>query len=693
MTEGAAHRGAPTGALRLGVAALAGGLVGFAVMGIELTAVRLLAPHFGDSAHVWTNVIGVILLALAAGAWLGGRLAERAAGSPLAGLLAAAALLVAAAPLAARPLGGWLLPQDLPLDSAMPALVRGSLVATALLFAAPVWLLGAISPGLVAGAVRGGAPIGRAAGTVSAAATAGSLAGTFAATHWLVPAFGCRATLWLCAVLLGGAALWLARERRALVALLAVGASLALHGGPLRAPPAGQELLAERESRYQYLQVVRVADAEGVPARRELKINEGLDSFHSVAVEGSAFASLFAADGGTPGGYYDYHALVPLLAGDGERPDGLRVLSIGDAAGTFRRIYAGVHPGAVVDGVELDPAAVALGREHFPGERAPGQVVTGVDGRVFVNVGEDRWHAIHVDAYSHQVYVPAHLASREFFAAARRRLLPGGVVACNVGGLRPDDPVLAAIARTMAAVFGEARALHVPQSRNFLLVARRDRPVDPESLQRYTPGEERLAPGDRRIWEAVLAVGRSPGAWHAWTAPKGEDEAAVLVDDVPRLDRLLDRSYLATLDSGEPVRIAGGESPASAEGAAYAALRGDDPASALAAAVRSREPTAYLRLLCGAARWHLRELRGAEAEFADGLARAPDAELAASLQGQLAAVREELAPRLRAAAVARRNGWLALVAGAAALLALGACLWPRLGAGRWTERRAAARPG
>ena len=48
-------------------------LAGHAVMSIELTAVRLLAPHFGDSAVVWTNVIGVILVALAVGAWLGGR--------------------------------------------------------------------------------------------------------------------------------------------------------------------------------------------------------------------------------------------------------------------------------------------------------------------------------------------------------------------------------------------------------------------------------------------------------------------------------------------------------------------------------------------------------------------------------------------------------------------------------------------
>ena len=68
-------------------------LAGNAVMSIELTAVRLLAPHFGDSAVVWTNVIGVILVALAVGAWLGGRWADAERGlSRLSALLALGAM-------------------------------------------------------------------------------------------------------------------------------------------------------------------------------------------------------------------------------------------------------------------------------------------------------------------------------------------------------------------------------------------------------------------------------------------------------------------------------------------------------------------------------------------------------------------------------------------------------------------------
>ena len=235
-------------------------LAGFSCMAAELTAVRVQAPHFGDSAYVWTNVIGVILAALAGGAWLGGRLAGAAdAAAWVARLLVPAGLLFAAVPFVAGWFGAWLLPAELPLDAAMPAIVRGSLVATTVLFAPPMLLLGAIAPLLVTRLAAERFAVGRAAGAVSAAGTLGSLAGTFAATHWLVPAFGCRATL-----VVAGAALLVAAAlvavRRAAAAAIGAGLVLAtalLHGGPLRPAAAGRELLAERESRYQFLQVVR----------------------------------------------------------------------------------------------------------------------------------------------------------------------------------------------------------------------------------------------------------------------------------------------------------------------------------------------------------------------------------------------------------------------------------------------------
>ncbi len=642
MTAVTAPATARPAGLPLGRGVAAATLTGFGCMASELTAVRLLAPHFGDSAYVWTNVIGIILAALAVGAWWGGRLATRsdAVCWPWR-LLAAAGSWLVVAPFTAPALAAWLLPDGLPLDAAMPALVRGSFVATAALFGPPMLLLGAVSPLLITLVVREAVAVGRAAGAIGAAGTLGSLAGTFTATHWLVPGVGCRvASAVAGALLLTAAACTVAGRSRWAIGVLLVGAGVGsqLHDGPLRPPPAGRELLAEHESRYQFLQVQRTTGT-GAPPRTLLLVNEGLDSYHSVYVAGSAL---------TGGAYYDWHALAPLLAGDGARPTGLRALSIGDAAGSLRAVYAGVHPDATVDGVDIDPLGRELGQRYFAPTQAPGHAFT-IDGRVFLARTTSLWHVIHVDAYAHQVYVPAHLASREFFELARRRLEPGGVVACNVGALRLDDPVLRAIGTTMAAVFGHAMALPVPASRNVLVVARNGEQPRPSSLAGFLFGAERLSDADADAWRRIVGIAALPASW----ADVG-DGGEILCDDRPVLDRMLHDSYLRRDDPGACIALAGDMEPAGAELRAFQHGQARRWHDVLAAVAQSRAPTAYLRELAGDARWSLRQVGSAVREYEAALELAGDATVLARLRGKLGAAREDLAPIESAAKAAAR---------------------------------------
>jgi len=620
---------------------LTAGLAGFACMAAELTAVRLLAPHFGDSSYVWTNVIGVILGALALGAVHGGR---RAAGeAPLrhAGtLLVLAGAWLCFVPYLVGWLGPLLLPQDLPLDAAMPALVRGSLAATAIAFAPPMLVLGAVSPLLVAGAVQTGAAVGRAAGNLGAAGTVGSLLGTFLATHWLVPGFGCRVAMGCAGLVLVGSGLVLRRSTAAVATLVLAFASLLLHQGPLRAATEGRTLLAEVESRLQFLQVVR-DDREPQRPRTLLVLNEGLDSFHSLQVHGSSL---------TDGAYYDWHALAPLLAFDGAIPSGLRALSIGDAAGTLRMVYAAIHPGASVDAVDVDAAAMDLGDRFFAADKASGQRFV-VDGRVFLRHATRRWHVIHVDAYAHQVYVPAHLASREFFELAHARLEPGGVVACNVGALRSDDPVLAAIAATMGTTFGSVLALPVPNSRNVLLVGRRDASLVPERLAAAPPPPSTLPPESSARWRSLLAHAADRAKWRTFVP------ARVLVDDRPELDELLMAGYLASGDPGAAVVCAGTAPPGAAELDAYAARVRLDWQAVLRHVEASTAATPFLRELAGDARWALRHLRAAEAEYAAASVASRDAAARLRIERNLAFVREDLQRLAAAEACGERNGW------------------------------------
>ena len=52
-------------------------LTGMAVLIVEITATRILAPHFGNSIFTFSSVISTILAALAVGYYLGGKLADR----------------------------------------------------------------------------------------------------------------------------------------------------------------------------------------------------------------------------------------------------------------------------------------------------------------------------------------------------------------------------------------------------------------------------------------------------------------------------------------------------------------------------------------------------------------------------------------------------------------------------------------
>ena len=614
-------------------AAAVAGLIGFAVMGLEVTAVRLLAPHFGDTAYVWTNVIGVILVALALGAFFGGIMADKTAGpGRIAALLVIAGALTALAPVVASPLGAWLVPSDLLLDSAMSALVLGSLAATTLLFAPPVALVACVSPVLITLLARQDGKVGRAAGLVSCAATVGSLVGTFAATHLLVPNLGSRGTVWACAGCLFAAALLCRARASGVVALVLLPVLPFLVPEHLKEAGPGERLLAEVESSYQYLQVVEIEGSD--PLQTNLKINEGLDSFHSVAYAGTAY---------TRGSYYDYHVVAPLLAGDGAVPDGLRVLSLGEAAGSFGRLFGHVYPESSMDRVEIDPAVTALGADFFPGARPVGDEIA-MDARIFVDNTDVDYHVVLVDAYEHQIYIPSHLASVEFFTGIAGVLHDGGIVSVNCGGSRFDDPVVRALCSTMAAVFGEAHAFRVPRSRNFVLMARKEGSFAPGVLADVSTDDPELA--------AILGQMSSEDAWRV------PARGAVLSDDRPYLDQLQEEFYSRGREQPVLLPIRGSR-PVDQVLRDVADLRGRGRIEDALAMVRTAaDATALARYHAGDLRWMLRDPAGALLEYEESQRLGGDWPV---LAGNIVGAREELDGRTKAWEVATRNGWLALV--------------------------------
>ncbi len=479
-------------------------LAGAATMAVELAAVRVLAPWFGASTAVWTNVIGVVLLALSIGYLLGARLAGGARPERSLGItLCVGAITSALVPSVSGPLSEWFLPAHLTLEQAGTLLSFGSLAASTCLFLPAATALGCTAPLATEVLARGAhASAGRAGGLVLCASTLGSLSGTFATTYVFVPSLGTSRTFLAAGLVLGGLGLCAlfglggGSSRRALGAA-GLALPCALWNVAARAPElsSGDTLLASAESTYQSVRVVE-RNEEGARLRF-LQVNESFDSFQSVWSERPGFLP--------DGLYYNFFAF-PLWWSREVRA--WRVGVVGFGGGTAWRVLDGARPKDVdlqLVGAEIDPTVVKLAREWMDLDEAEGRcrVLAGLDGRTLVEATPAGFELLILDAYANQTEIPPHLSSVEFFRECKTSLVSRGWLVANVGGFGFDDPVVAAVGETIASAFGSrVLAVGVPFSRNFALFARRDAvPFDPGEAG-WKTGEPEV---DRRLSMAGIA--------------------------------------------------------------------------------------------------------------------------------------------------------------------------------------------
>jgi spermidine synthase len=401
-------------------------VAGAATMSTEMCASRLLGPFFGASILIWANIIGLILIYLSVGYFVGGRVADRHPSMRfLAWLMLAAATCVAVLPFAAEPF----------LSAAVGAFAHasvgaflGSFFAVMLLFAGPITLLGMASPFAVRLGVTRIEDAGKVAGRLYALSTAGSILGTFLPVAVLVPQIGTRRTMLATACLLAlVAAPSLGRRYLLAPALMATAALL-----PPGLVKPGANVIFEGESAYQFVQV------QSLPGGgRVLHLNEGWAE-HSVYYPHRVLT----------GGYWDQFLLAPLLHGPGF--GGLAM--VGYAGGTVGRAYGRYWPRVAIQGIEIDPLVTRIGRRYFGLGQNPRVRVATADGRVYLETHTARHDAIFLDAFR-QPYIPFYLTTQEFWALAAQRLRPGGIVMANVGRIPGDDRLPRAIAGTMATRF------------------------------------------------------------------------------------------------------------------------------------------------------------------------------------------------------------------------------------------------
>lgn len=167
-------------------------IAGAASMSTEMAASRLLTPYFGDSLSIWASIIGLILLYLTVGYYVGGLLSDRYPRPTfLYGITTVAALLIALIPLLAHPILSWAQIAFANIDNGV---FYGSLVTILLLFTLPTILLGCVSPFAIRMRIQQVGSAGRVSGKLYAISTAGSILGTFLPVLVLLPYLGTSLT-------------------------------------------------------------------------------------------------------------------------------------------------------------------------------------------------------------------------------------------------------------------------------------------------------------------------------------------------------------------------------------------------------------------------------------------------------------------------------------------------------------------
>jgi len=373
---------------------------GMIALAVEMSASRLLGNVFGSSNLVWAVIIGLILVYLTLGYWLGGKLADKKPSYQVFyRLLMWGSLTIGLVPMISRPIlritaNGF--------DQLFIPGVVGAFITVIILFIIPLTLIGMVSPFALKLVLQDTQSAGKMSGLLSAISTLGSFIGTFLPVLILTPLIGTYRTFLFFASLLMviatmGTIISVDRKSWLRVSWMPIILILLWLFGNRGTDKATENLIYETESANNYIQVL---EENGY---RYLRLNEG-QGIHSVYHPTQLNFS---------GPWYQV-VVSPFFNPSLESANSInRMAIISLAAGTTARQALTVFPDFIIDGFEIDPKIVAVGQEYFDMTH-PQLNVNEQDGRFGLKQSDQKYDIISVDAYR-APYIPWHLTTIEFF--------------------------------------------------------------------------------------------------------------------------------------------------------------------------------------------------------------------------------------------------------------------------------------
>jgi spermidine synthase len=439
-------------------------VTGAIVMSFEMLGSRYLNPYFGSGIYTWAALISTVLIALMAGYFLGGVLADRTASPTVLALtVIVGSLYLLALPSFAQFVLEFVL-------AAIDDIRVGSLASSLTLMFFPVTLLGMYSPFAIRLLLHSAQRSGRVSGAVYGISTAGAIVGTLGTTFVLIPTIGSRAiTLTLGALgLIAGLGLLALARRRAGAALVLIA---------LASPTAGRADNPIDES----IRAGMLERGDGRLAHIETQYNDvfitkrGYQLVMSFQVQGwdytESVSNLLDPDD-LPLRYAQVMTIATVYA-EATR----KILMLGLGGGSISTYLGRFMPEAAITTVEIDPGVISAAKSYFGLRETERMRYRAGDGRVFLTRSNELYDLILLDAYRGG-YVPFHLLTREFYTLVKQRLAPGGAAAFNV---HDGSKLYASTVKTLGEVFAAVDLF--PTGRGEVIAVATAASIDTQALE------------------------------------------------------------------------------------------------------------------------------------------------------------------------------------------------------------------
>lgn len=377
-------------------------------MVLELMGARILAPYLGTSIIVWTSLLGVVMVSLSMGYYLGGKVADRWADYKiLALLLLMAGLFTSMAAILKSTLLFYI-------QSGIADIKWASLIGASMLFSPATLFLGAISPYVVKLYFNDSNRVGATVGNLYAISTVGSIVGTYFTGFFLISKLGSTNILFSLAALLVFMSLVVYPIKvvaRCFLVLLF--STLTILNTNLNKQFAALGFI-DVDTKYNR---VWIQDSIDQISKRPLRtLSTGAHYVQS---------AMFLDGNDLAVEYTDFFKVAEYF-----HKDIKKALMVGGGAYSFPKDFLTRNTNSEMDVAEIDSGLTELAKEYFSLEISPRLSVFHQDGRVFLNGTKNRYDAIFIDAFASSI--PFHLTTQEFVAKVFDRLNDDGVVVMNI---------------------------------------------------------------------------------------------------------------------------------------------------------------------------------------------------------------------------------------------------------------------